>query len=134
MMLEHRKIHASELQEVGENCIWLLKEGGEEFPLFVQLDWNLSGALSRAHKRNLLSKERSLLPFLKKVPSQYVMLEYEFDSEIFIKTCSGMKFDKVAIVCASETRASEIALELKSQNSAEFPKSIVLVVEEKKRG
>lgn len=129
MTIEQRKIHPEELSRLKENCIWLLTEETKKTPSFIQLDWNMCGSLSRTLS-NQREHPRSLVPTLKRISPQYVMLEEKFELDVFSKTCEGMKLETVAIVCTDAENADKIISQLTAKKEMEYPKTILVCIEE----
>ncbi len=129
MNVEQRKIHPQDLSRLEETCLWLVHTEGNVLPSFTQLDWNMCGALTRTLKHHT-SHQSSLVPTLKRIPSEYILLQDKFDPHEFAKTCSGMKFETVAIVCGNVKNAESITAELQGQKNAEYPKKVMVCVEE----
>lgn len=129
MTIEQRKIHPEELSRLKENCIWLLNEKTNKTPSFIQLDWNMCGSLSRT-RTSQKEHPRSLVPTLKRISPEYVMLEDDFTFDVFSKTCSGMKFENVAIICSNADSAQKIATQLTEKKESEYPKSVLVCIEE----
>ncbi len=114
MQFENKKISPKEALLLSERCIWLNLSKVEESPFFLQFDWNVCGALSRTLRQMNENQPRSVFPTLKKLNNEYLVIERDFDPDFFVRTCEGMNFQSVAMVCDSEEQLESLKEKLKT--------------------
>lgn len=124
MHIEEKSLSSEDIAFLTENCIWMMlpKESSD---FFTQLDWKMCGGMSRAVKK-MGDETHVILPTLKRVPSEYVILEKKFDPDFFVKTCEGMKLRAVAMVCESESDKKTLQTKLKSLPKSSHLQTVVL--------